>query len=168
MCSHCLGLSSAAKNAIRSRAVRRVCLLDDTNTSTGFSGEWVFMAATKKKVLIKSMHYKIEKCSKKINTKIIQTYRIKELIHTVYGCSMYLYKARTHVSEEKNTIPIFNAISPNKIYVLQLSWLMKMIEFHWTKGQTQFSLLVQFLHCCCLLNLASSNQFHSSKITVVC
>lgn len=55
------------------------------------------------------------------NTKIIQTYRIKELIHSVYGCSMYLYKARTHVSEEKNTIPIFNAISPNKIYVLQLS-----------------------------------------------
>lgn len=41
---------------------------------------------------------------------------------------MYLYKARTHVSEEKNTIPIFNAISPNKNITVVLT--DEMIEFH--------------------------------------
>ena len=45
MCSHCLGLSSAAKKEINSSAVRRVCRLDETNTSTGLVGEWVRMAA---------------------------------------------------------------------------------------------------------------------------
>lgn len=45
MWSHCLGLSSAAKKEINSSAVRRVCRLDDTNTSTGLVGEWVRIAA---------------------------------------------------------------------------------------------------------------------------
>ena len=45
MWSHCFGLSSPARNAIRSRAVNLVCLLEDTNTRTGLAGEWVLIAA---------------------------------------------------------------------------------------------------------------------------
>ena len=44
ICSHCFGLSSPARKAIRSRAVSLVCLLDDTNTRTGLVGEWVLIA----------------------------------------------------------------------------------------------------------------------------
>ena len=42
-CSHCLGLSSAAKYATKSKAVNRVCRFDDTNIKTGLSGECVCM-----------------------------------------------------------------------------------------------------------------------------
>ena len=48
MWSHCFGLSSPARKAMRSRAVNLVCLRDDTNTSTGFVGEWVLIAAVQK------------------------------------------------------------------------------------------------------------------------
>lgn len=44
MCIHCLGLSSVAKKEISSKAVRRVCRLDETNTSTGLVGECVLIA----------------------------------------------------------------------------------------------------------------------------
>ena len=43
--NHWRGFSSATQKVIRSRAVKRVCLRDDTNTKTGFSGECVVMAA---------------------------------------------------------------------------------------------------------------------------
>eukprot|EP00982_Pelagococcus_subviridis_P008724 30865-Pelagococcus_subviridis.AAC.2 len=45
MCTKPSGRSSAAAYAIKSIAVRRVCRRDDTNTSVGFSGECVRIAA---------------------------------------------------------------------------------------------------------------------------
>ena len=44
MFSHCLGLSSRAMYATRSKAVKRVWRRDETKIKTGFSGEWVLMA----------------------------------------------------------------------------------------------------------------------------
>ena len=55
MWSHCLGSSSPAKKAIRSRAVSLVCRLDETNTSTGLDGEWDLMAERRYKE--KEMEY---------------------------------------------------------------------------------------------------------------
>ena len=45
MCTKVSGRSSAAAYAMRSMAVSLVCRLDDTNTSAGFSGECVRIAA---------------------------------------------------------------------------------------------------------------------------
>lgn len=44
ICNHCLGSSSPAKKAIRSKAVSLVCRRDDTKINTGFSGECVLIA----------------------------------------------------------------------------------------------------------------------------
>lgn len=46
-CSHCLGLSSVARYAIRSKAVSRVCRRDDTKIKTGLAGEWLRMAVNR-------------------------------------------------------------------------------------------------------------------------
>lgn len=49
MWSHILGLSSVARNAIRSRAVSLVCLRDDTKMRTGLVGEWTLIAEKQNK-----------------------------------------------------------------------------------------------------------------------
>ena len=67
MCSHCLGLSSEARNAIRSKAVNLVWRRDDTKTKTGLSGEWVLTAVNQRihirnKSLTVNCNKKSQKC----------------------------------------------------------------------------------------------------------
>ena len=68
MCSHCLGLSSEARNAMRSKAVNLVWRRDDTKTKTGLSGEWVLTAVKQR------IHIKKQKFNSELQQKVSEMY----------------------------------------------------------------------------------------------